>query len=211
MLTTCSIVAMIAICNAAALRQIVIERTDPVIERKSFDPKDPPSEMPKLDPNEAAVTQSFFGADSRVGGEVVAQDKAGGESKSSIKVDTVQMTLRLRITVWLPSNANAKLTKHEDGHRQIAEHYYKDAEMFARTEAQKLLGQTISATGADAQAAGDNALKRAAEELGQRYLGQTDVPCGKAQALYDKLTAHGTNAVPEARAIAEAIAKTSAK
>jgi hypothetical protein len=191
----------------AAAAEVTIDRSDPVIERKQFDPKSPPSDMPKLHPNEAAVTQSFFGAETRVGGEVVERERQPDGFRSSIKVDTVRMTLKFRVTIWLPYGAVPKLVKHEEGHKDLAEHYYKDAERIARAEAEKLIGQTVSGSGKDAEEAGDNALKNAAELVGQRYLGQTDVPCGKAQEFYDQITKHGTNAVPEKRAIEESIAK----
>jgi hypothetical protein len=208
MTMTRSFAALVLLTWAAFARgEVIIERTEPVIERKTFDPKNPPADMPKLDSKEAAVTQSFFGAETRVGGDVVERDRVPDGHRSSIKVDTVRMTLRLRVTIWLPRGAVPKLVKHEDGHKDLAEHYYKDAERIARAEAEKLIGQTVSATGSNFDEAGENALKRAAEEVGQRYLGQTDVPCGKAQEIYDQITRHGTNAVTEAQAIAQSIAK----
>jgi hypothetical protein len=115
------------------------------------------------------------------------------------------MTLRLRVTIWLPQGAAPKLVKHEEGHKDIAVHYYEDAERIARAEAEKLIGQTVSGSGKDFEEAGDKALKQAAEEVGQRYLGQTDVPCGKAQEFYDQITRHGTNPVKESIAIEQSI------
>src|SRR4029450_146088 len=136
-----------------------------------------------------------------VGGDVVECEDQPDRRRSSIKVDTAPMTLRLPVPTWLPTGAVPKLVKHEEGHKDLAEHYYKDAERIARAEAEKLIGQTVTGTGKDFEEAGDTALKRAAEEVGQRYLGQTDVPCGKAQEFYDQITRHGTNAVKEAAAI----------
>ncbi|HEY7086565.1 MAG TPA: hypothetical protein VH518_00670 [Tepidisphaeraceae bacterium] len=189
--------------------EVTIDRTDAVIEHKTFDPKHPPADMPSLHPNEAAVTQSFFGAESHVGGEVVDRHAVPEGCQASIKVDSVHMTVRLRITVWLPKDAPPKLVKHEEGHRELAEHFYKDAESIAREEAQKLIGQTVTGTGKNCEEAGDNALKHAAQELGQRYLARTDIPCSKAQEIYDQLTLHGTNAFAESKAIEEAIRKIS--
>jgi hypothetical protein len=189
---------------------VTIDRGTPVIEHRTFDPKHPPSDMPKLNPNEAAVTQSFFGAESRVGGQVIDQKDAGnGKATASIKIDSIQMTLKLRVTVWLPTNAVPKTVNHEEGHRKISEYYYKDAEKIAKAQADALIGKTVSGTGSTPESAGDNALKRAAEELGEKYLGQTDTPCAKAQDIYDQITAHGTNPVKEERAMKEAIARVS--
>jgi hypothetical protein len=205
-LVVCIVVTLLAHVAAPALAQVTIDRTEPIIERRTFDPKHPPQEMPRLDPKEAAVTQSFFGAETRVAGTVVQQTKLpDGQCRASIKVDQVHMTLRLRITIWLPNDAVPKLIHHEEGHRKISEHFYKDAERIAREQAQALIGTTVVGSGKDCETAGDNALKQAAQELGGRYLGKTDVPAGKAQDLYDQITAHGTNAVREDLAIRQAI------
>jgi hypothetical protein len=151
------------------------------------------------------VAQSFFSADSRVGGLVTPATNTDQGHTASVKVDTVRMTLSLRVTIWLPEGAVPKLVNHEEGHRQIAEHYYSDAERIARRLAEELIGTTITGTGDSVETAADNALKEAAEILGGKYLGETDVPSGRAQAEYDKITAHGTNAVKEERAVSEAI------
>ena len=71
-----------------------------------------------------------------------------------------------------------------------------------------LMQLTVSGIGSDCDSAGQTATKQAAEALGGRYLGEVDVPCGKAQELYDQITEHGTNAVKEEKAIKEAILKT---
>jgi hypothetical protein len=204
-----ALVTILGTSARVAADEVKINRREPIVERKTFDPKKPPAEMPKLDPKEAAVTQSFFGAESRVGGSV-EQRKVGDEYHASVKVDTVEMTLTLRITIWLPKDAVPKLVNHEEGHRKISEHFYRDAEKIARKEAQGLLGRTIQGKGRDFEDAANNALQQAAQELGGRFLGQTDTPAGKAQDFYDEITAHGTNPVKEDKAIADAIRRATA-
>jgi hypothetical protein len=197
----------LALLPRLAMADVTINRTAAVIEHRVFDPNNPPADMPRLSGNEAALTESYFSADSSVGGSVVDQQKSDSGCQTSIKVDTVQMTLRLRVTVWLPTNAVPKIVNHEEGHRAIAEYFYRDADAAARRVAEELIGQTISGGGADCDSAGQTATKQAAQILGQRYMGQVDVPCGKAQELYDQITEHGTNAVKEEKAIKEAILK----
>ena len=197
---------LILLCAArAANADVTITRTDAVIEHRMFDPNNPPADMPKLAGNEAAVTESFFSADSRVGGDVVDQQKTDSGYRASIKVDTVQMTLRLRVRVWLPKDAVPKIVNHEEGHRAIAEYFYKDAEGIARKWAEGLIGETVSASGKDCDSAGQLATSQAATALGGKYMGQVDVPCNKVQVIYDEITAHGTNAIKEEKAIREAI------
>jgi hypothetical protein len=198
------IFAMLPTC---AVAQVSVNRAAAVIEHRTFDPSDPPADMPKLAGNEAAVTESFFAADSQVGGAVIDQQKTDSGCRASIKVDTVQMTLKLRVTVWLPIDAVPKIVNHEEGHRAIAEYFYRNADATARKLAEELIGQTISGVGSDCDSAGQAATKQAAQALGGRYLGEVDVPCGKVQELYDQITEHGTNAVKEEKAIKQAISK----
>ncbi|HEY1629534.1 MAG TPA: hypothetical protein VGF52_06725 [Tepidisphaeraceae bacterium] len=195
----------LAILPRLAAADVTITRSQAVIEHRVFDPNNPPADMPKLAGDEAALTESYFSANSSVGGSVVDQQKTDNGCRTSIKVDTVQMTLRLRVTVWLPTNAVPKIVNHEEGHRAIAEYFYRDADAAARRVAEELIGQTISGSGSDCDAAGQNATKQAAQILGARYMGAVDVPCGKAQELYDQITEHGTNAVKEEKAIKQAI------
>jgi hypothetical protein len=196
---------LIWLLPAAAYAQVTIDRTEPVIESRTFDPSNPPSDMPRMNPNQAAVTQSYFLADSRVGGRVIDRKIVDDGHQTSIQVDRVRMTLKLRITTWLPRNALQKTVRHEDGHKQIAEHYYANAEQVARKLAEELVGQVVSGTAEDYSLASDKALQDAAKRLGTKYLAYTDVPSGKAHEFYDQATAFGTNSAEESLAIARAI------
>lgn len=185
--------------------QAIIARNEPVYEHHEFDPANPPAEMPRLTPGENAVTQSYFGADARVGGQVFQTRQVNGEFEVSIKVDMVRMTLQMRAHIWVPKNTTPKLTNHEEGHRLIAERFYANAETLARPLADGLLGQILIVRGPDPQMAADQALREAAQSLGAKYLALTDEPCAKVQREYDRITAHGTNAVKEDAAIEQAM------
>jgi hypothetical protein len=201
-------VVLLLLMGGIARAQVTVTKAEVVIDRKQFDPRNPPPEMPTLHPPEAAVTVSFFGADTRVGGTVTdSRAMEDGTTETSINVDTVRMTLRLRITVWLPSNSNAKIRNHEEGHRQIAEQFYKQADTIARQLADAMMGRTLVGYGRNTDQASSDALKKASNDLGNQYLAETDVPCFKAQQIYDRLTAHGTNALGEDAAVKRAIAE----
>jgi hypothetical protein len=199
-------ILLLFVAAGVAGAEVTITKTDVVVEYKKFDPKKPPSEMPRLQPPEAAVTVSFFGADTRVGGSVSdSRVSESGTTEASVLVDTVKMTLRMRITVWLPTNGNAKIEKHEEGHRQLAEFFYKDAQDVAKRLADAMMGQTITGRGSNTQEASTAALQQANTVLGKQYLESTDAPCFKAQQIFDRITAHGTNALKEEAAMKQAI------
>ena len=194
-------------CPALGAGQVKITRTPAQIERRTFDPRRPPATMPRLRPGEAAITYTNFGADIQMGGDVTKASPEPEGIEAQVKISMIDMSLRMSATIWLPTNSNAKIEKHEEGHRQIAEHYYADAESIARSLAEPLIGTTVVGRGKDSTDAANNALANARTELASQYMKQTDGAGGKAQQIYEELTAHGTNAVNEQKAIEEAIAR----
>jgi hypothetical protein len=198
---------MLLILPSAATGQVTIHPTEIVVEHHEFDPKDPPAEMPKLKPNEGSITQTYFWADPKIKAALVEKKANASGCELSMSIQGVDMTVRLQVHVWVPKGAVPKVVKHEEGHVQIAQRYYADAETIAREIAQSFIGKTVTATGADENTASRAALRQAADAISQMYLARTDVIAKKAQDEYDRITAHGTNAIPEARAIEQAIAK----
>jgi hypothetical protein len=198
-------ILMLAFLPGIALGQVRIARLDPVVQRHTFDPKNPPTDMPKLAANESAKTRTYFGADANVRGSVVSCERALEGYRVTVKVESLSMTLRLDTSIWVPQDAVPKIVNHEEGHWQIARHFYAPAEAIARQVAEQMLGHTVSATGKTYESAVKNALQETVRTACALYLGWTDGPAGKAQEYYDQITAHGTKAVREDRAVSEAI------
>ena len=178
-----------------------VTRSPPAVERKSFDTKRPPPEMPPLNRDEAAVTQSKFACGVKL--EVEITQDAG--EKPVARVAGLDATLKLDIVLWLPTNVSAKIRAHEDGHRQISELYYAHAEQAARELAAKYVGTTLDITGTDERET-QPVIQRAANEFCQEYLGRIEVPSQAAQEMYDQLTEHGRNRLSEKEAIKRAVA-----
>lgn len=118
-------------------------------------------------------------------------------------VSGVSMTLSLPLTIWLPFGVKDKLRLHEDGHRKMCEQTYKNAEKIARECAQELMSRHIRAYGADAKAAQEIAETEARRSLDAQYHQRiTDIADGSSE-IYDRITNHGMNEVPEDKAIKE--------
>src|SRR5262245_14330023 len=100
---------------------VSITKQPVVFAQRSFDPASPPSDMPPLAPGEEAECDSKFMADARV----VGRAKEIDATDANITVTQVEMTLQLNITIWTPVSATQHVAEHEDGHRQISEHYYQ--------------------------------------------------------------------------------------
>jgi hypothetical protein len=192
---------------ASPLRaEVKVTLTPAVVKTRTFNPKTPPSDMPTLSADEAAVTQSKFAC----GVQLDVEISQVGTEKPIARIAGVDVTLKLDITIWLPGNVGRKIRAHEDGHRKISEAFYAKAEQAAKELAEKYVGRAIDVAGVDAEA-NKPIIQRVANEFCQEYLGQIEVPSEKAQATYDKLTDHGRNNMSESTAVQRAIDEATTK
>lgn len=191
---------------SAAEQPVKVEWRAPEVEVRRFDLKKRPPDMPPLEKNEGAVTRSNFSASTQM--RVIVKDQrtsASGACESTVVIERVEMTVALRVTIWLPNNADKKLTAHEQAHRRISEHFYQDAETVAQSLAKSYIGKTLQASGAECDSAVDAAIKNAIAELGGKYMAAIESPASRAQEIFDEITKHGANNVPEDAAIKQAI------
>jgi hypothetical protein len=138
---------------------IVIERTPPDVQTRTFDPKNPPPEMPPLREGEAAVTQSSFTCQTLIAATIIDQHRTSQGCTATVRVTSVKTTITLGITIWLPVKGSKKLTAHEDGHRLIDETFYDGAEAVARRLSMEMLGQRRVGKGSDCDTAAQTAME----------------------------------------------------
>jgi hypothetical protein len=189
-----SIAALLAL-SSAAQAQVTVTAERVHTGTRTFDPKNPPSEMPPLKPGEAAVTESRFRCGVRV---AVSISQTPGRRPSCI-ITGVNADLRLDVFIWLPTDTTARITAHEEGHRQISELFYSRAKPVAEKLALKFIGQTISIQSIDKKET-QPAIQRIATQFCHEYLGAIEAPSQQAQERYDRITDHGRReiSVPEA-------------
>jgi hypothetical protein len=200
--------ASLILCVAAAASRaadehpVTVKKNPPKITRQSFDPKRPPARMPKLTPPESGVCHFEFTCDAGLETFVDQIDPRTVE----IEVDSVDMILDLEVDIWAMNGAPKKLLAHEEGHRQIAEHYYQKADTIARELGKKMIGKKARGTGPNKDAATKDANHKLLSELNLAYMAETRVRCSACQKRYDKITNHSLIPIPEADAIAQALA-----
>jgi len=198
----CSIAAAAVFLLASpVLAQVEIARKAPTAVIKQFNPKRPPKEMPALRPGEAAVCESKFLCQVQVEVEI----SSGAGEPTECKVTGVKAELRLDVVIWIPSDATHKIRVHEDGHRQISEHFYARAEEVAKQIGAKYVGKELEVKSAE-PAETRPIIQRVANEFCQEYLGTIEVPSEKVQMKYDQLTDHGRNKMSEREAIRRSLA-----
>jgi hypothetical protein len=162
---------------------VKINRAAPEVEHKRFDRNSPPSDMPTLEPGEAAVTRSIFGIVSEAEVRSVSEEDGGGKRTVKSKITAITLNLSLKNTIWLPNDAPKTIVDHEEGHRQISESFYKDAERIAREIAQKYIGQALDGESSE----------KAMNEMSQKYMAQTQSLSVRANIIFDELTDHSRN------------------
>ena len=194
------LLAMMFAAVSTARAQVEVARKPPSSVTKTFNPKKPPKEMPALRPGEAAVCESKFLCQVQVEVEI---SSAPGE-RPECKITGIKSELRLDVVIWLPNDATHKIRVHEDGHRQISEHFYARAEQVAKKLGEKYVGQELEVKSAE-PADTRPAIQRVASEFCQEYLGAIEVPSEKVQMKYDQLTDHGRNKLSEREAIRRAL------
>ncbi|HZN64895.1 MAG TPA: hypothetical protein VFB66_06305 [Tepidisphaeraceae bacterium] len=165
----------------------------PVIERRVFDRRNPPADMPELEPKTSAVTTIRYGCAASVRGPVVSRRRRGGEYEVTCRIDTIEADLDCTITVWIPRRARQIWIDHEEGHRVIAERAYEPADAIARHEARKLLGKTFAGTGQTSAAATSAALSRAATEFMEAYQAEAHGWSKRVGDRFDEITDHSEN------------------
>jgi hypothetical protein len=173
------------------------------IKRHTFNPRRPPAAMPKLTPPESGVCHFEFGADTGIGCDVETIDATTVE----VEVTDLDTILTLDIDIWTKTGAPKKLIAHEEGHRAICEHYYKDAAAIARRLGTAMIGRKAKGTGRNKQEATSNAQQKLLSELNLAYMNETRVRCSACQVIYDKITNHSLIPIDESIAIAQAIAQ----
>jgi hypothetical protein len=193
---------VVAVClllvGAAEQQQAVtVDRQPPRVRTRTFDPKGPSKDVPKLEGSEAAVTESAFGISAEF--TVLVLEEEGRRSR--VRVTGVHLTTKLEITMWLPAGAGGRLVEHEDGHRRISELFYTGAGDVARGLAQRYVGRAFTGEADTPEAARKAALKKAISDLNGEYMRVTQAPAARVNEIFDELTDHGRNAVAVEEAI----------
>jgi hypothetical protein len=127
-------------------------------------------------------------------------------TRAKATINRIKVTLQLNITTWLPNNPQKWIVEHEEGHRQISEYYYRNAEVIARRIAEPYLGKTVDLSGADLRKALSAAIDKISEEITHEYKRQ--MPVETTQERYDTITEHSRNNILVPDAVAQALKET---
>jgi hypothetical protein len=170
-----------------------------VLATHSFDPANPPADMPPLGSGENAECDSEFRSNASVRGESQPTDA----THATLTITHVNVTLQLNINIWVPTGVTQHVIEHEDGHRQISEFYYQTADKLAERIASTYLGKQVEITGPDLDAASNKMLQQIAADITEEY--NKELNPGPTRLLYDAITDHGRNGVVVKDAVTHAL------
>ena len=166
---------------------------------RTFDPANPPSDMPPLPAGENAECDSDFICNANVSGQIRRTDATHG----TLTISQIKVTLQLNVTIWVPADVTPHVTEHEQGHRQISEYYYQTADKLAERIASNYMGKQVEVTGADLNAESNKALQQMAAEITDEY--NRELNTEPTQLLYDSITDHSRNEVAAQDAVDHAL------
>lgn len=166
---------------------------------RTFDPASPPPDMPPLAVGEEAECDSNFLSNISVGGQTRQMDA----THAFVTITQINVTLQLKVTIWVPADVTPHVVEHEEGHRQIAEYYYQTAGDLAQRIASAYMGEKVEATGTDLSAESTRLFQQVATEVADKY--DKELNPQPTQLLYDSITDHGRNEVIVKDAVASAI------
>ena len=182
---------------SAAAPQIVKQAA--TVTRHTFDPAAPPADMPPLVAPETAACDTNYISDASVSGRSRKLDATHAE----VTVTGVKVTLELKINIWVPEGATQQVIEHEEGHQQISEHYYRDADKVAQRVAAEHIGERVSVSGSDLDAEINGALRKIGAEITAEYNRRLNP--NAAQQRYDDITDHSRYDVAAGDAVARVL------
>jgi hypothetical protein len=182
---------------AASAPQIVKQAA--TVTRHTFDPAAPPVDMPPLVAPETAACDTNYISDASVSGRSRKLDATHAE----VTVTGVKVTLALKINIWVPDGATQQVIEHEEGHQQISEHYYQDADKVAQQVAAEHIGETVSVSGSDLDAEINAALQKIGAEITAEY--DRRLNPNAAQLRFDDITDHSRYDIAASDAVTRAL------
>jgi hypothetical protein len=190
--------------HAAVSAHPVIEKSPPAFTSRTFDPNAPPPDMPPFSPGELAVCDSNFQSAAGVAGDLEQTDA----THAIVTITRVTVKLHLAITIWAPDGASSHVVEHEQGHRQISEHYYETADKLADQIAASYLGKHFFIDGPNLQSEFTKALQQAGTQITEEF--NAKLGAASAQDRYDEITDHSRNDVGASDAVSQALKEATA-
>ena len=186
----------------AATPTVTVIKQPVTVEYRTYPVGQPPSEMPTLD-DPLGVCRAEFGETAQCRAEYPQL-----LSKNPVAtVTAVSITLQLKVTIWVTENSGPGVRAHEDAHREIAEYFYRSADVIARRIGESAIGKKLRMTGSNPQRVLQGNLRLLGDSIVQAIHREVYERCKYAEERFDAITDHGRATISvnegKTRALAE--------
>ena len=138
--------------------------------------------------------------------DVIIQIKPDDEREPlKFRLERLNISIALRITVTLPKDAFSKLRDHEEGHRKICEHFYTFAPRAAQRAGDLVAAKEFFSSTKDLEKAKLEIKAASRTMLRAEYWKYTRDLAEQANKYYDELTDHSRKLIDADRAVRESI------
>lgn len=198
-------------CSSAIARDasdININKEQPKVEQREFDPEQLPDPPPPIPPGLKAATQHNFYCSAFCSAKYLDEgERTSVGVHATVRITSMNLTLTLPIIVWLPHGASRNLQDHEAGHVALSTRVFKNADKIAGEIAEPIVGQTFDGTAATLSEARADAIHSAVISFCKQYHARTKEVAKQMDDYYDELTNHGRNGRPSEEAVKETMDK----
>lgn len=185
----------------AAAPIVSIEQKPPRIEYIAFEPGHPPPILQRSPGVEAAFCGTTF--DCTCG--LYAETPKFTFGLGAAKITSVVVSTRVHIIIWTPVGGPPEYMAHEETHRAISEHYYREAGAVAKRLAEQLAGKKLDLPKKKSEAMLDEALNELKNQLIADFMKEIGDRSVFAQDRFDTITNHGREPISNQEAMARAI------
>src|SRR5688572_13658492 len=137
------VLAWSASAQAAAPAAVQVRVNAPVLAYHTFPAGRPPPEVRELSGMEAGLCHTELSTEIRIGVEY----PRFSIKKPVMTVTSIEFIVGARITIWIEEGSKPEILDHENGHRAISEHYYRQAHPLARKLGEKAVGRKLPFNG----------------------------------------------------------------
>lgn len=167
---------------------VKITQVPPEIKTEYFDKGARPPEANTPDHNDCANTHWHYSFIPKINWELIKRERALDGENVTVKIKSVDLTLKLPITMWLPEKASEDVLAHEKGHAAICIDIYKQANRVAEEAAGLVVGKEFGAHGNNYEEALKNLQTELEQMMASKYREDTLDRANVTSAFYDKIT-----------------------
>ena len=163
---------------------VSVSKAESTLETKRFDPDNPPPDVSKTF---HGVTKWKFECPCEVKYKTLEKVDDNGGCFVRVKVTGMKANLALPIVMWMPDSPPEGLKEHEDGHVQICQRVYAEADKIAEEIAATMIGKEYSGTGATVEDATKFASGIAVVDFSNEFESRVAKKAQNISEIYDYL------------------------